>query len=228
MLAATGQAPLSDLNSVTAADSVIAVNTLRDTCRQVQELGWKFNTEWGVTVAPTLTPFSWSELGTTINISIYTPPAGMIAFTVSPIAAQMDKQTAKLLDITTRPSKQYLVNGVPVLVLYDRVANRDGFPVADRTNLWLDTISLFNFEQMPDVARQYVMVMATRRYLARVMPSGSLVGFTERDELIALRALEREQGEVDVYNMMDHPDVARALGDRPRYTSEFIQLRSNP
>lgn len=228
MLASTGQAPLTDLSSVTAADVTIAVNTLRDAAREVQSQGWRFNTEWGVKITPTSYNFSWSEGGATVAINVFKALTNLAAFFVSPIADQIDKSTGELIDIVARPSKQYTESGQPVLVYYDRVNNRDGFKPTDRSAIWLDTISYFNFEQLPEVCRKYISVLATRRFIAKVMPSGSLVSFTQEDEKIALRALVREQGETDTYNMLDHPDVARILGGRPRGAGTFIQLRSTP
>lgn len=228
MLARTGQAPLTDLTSVTAADVSIAVSTLRDVSREVQLQGWRFNTEWGVIVSPTAYAFSWSEDGTSFTINVYKPPTNIAAFFVSPIQDQIDNTTGKLLDLVVRPSKQYTESGQPVLVFYDRVNNRDGFKASERSALYLDTVSYFNFEHLPEVCRQYILIVATRRFLANVMPSNTLVGFTEADERAALRLLQREQGETDDYNMLDHPDVFRIFGGRPRTTGQFIQLRSDP
>lgn len=218
MLAAIGESAIEDVDSATQADVAVAVTTLRDTARQVQSLGWKFNSEWELALAPTEEDFEWTEPdASTYDIDIWTIPTGIVRWNLSPRPDQVS------LDVTQRPSKQYEVADAPVLVIYDRDNNRDGFTAGERDFLYIDAVWLFNFEQLPESARAYIAILATKRFIQAVQPDGKTD--TTQDEMIALRNLKREQGEEDEYNMFDSPSVARVLFDRPTLNGPFARSR---
>lgn len=238
ILAAGGIAPLADLSNVTATDVLMAVNALRNASREVQTEGWKFNTEWGLQITR-VTTMAWvdpnsggdeSPDGASPTIGVFLVPANLIKFYVTANNKQVDMYGNRL-DFVARPSRRYVdpSSGAPVLVFYDRVCNRDGFPITERTNIWIDPVWYFDFTQLPEVARQYITVLAGRRFLKSVIGASELIGFQEKDELLALRRLSREEGLDDDFNMLDHPDVFRVIGDRPRTTGNFPDdRRSHP
>ena len=157
-------------------------------------------------------------------------PANLIKFYVTANRKQVDTY-GRPLDFIARFSKRYVdpVTSVPVNVFYDRSANRDGYAITERVHLWIDPVWYLDFTQLPEVARQYITVLAGRRFLKSVIGASELVGFQEKDELLALRRLERQEGLDDDYNMLQHPDVSRVIGDRPRTTGNFPDdLRSHP
>lgn len=51
MLETIGQSPVNTLESVNGSDVSIAINTLKEVSREVQSLGWEFNTET-ITISP--------------------------------------------------------------------------------------------------------------------------------------------------------------------------------
>lgn len=208
ILASIGEAPVDDLASA-AQDVAVALNILRDNTREVQSWGWRFNAEWELPVAEAAT-FDWTDPdGSTVSLRIFTPPADLATFKVSPRSDQIG------LDLALRPAKQYDAANKP-LVFYDRARNRDGLPATERTLLYLDTISLFDFEKMPATVRQYVTIRAARQMQEKELASGELGSLTARDEMMALRAAKRDQGEVDTLNVLQSASVAAFhLGRQP-------------
>lgn len=230
MLAAIGEAPIADVETATQADVEMAVSFLRNATREIQALGWRFNSEFGLAVAPAVTDFSWTDPdGGALDIDIFTLPAGVISFTVTPLPSQILSTYGAMLDVVERRSKQY-VDGASasVLVLYDRLRNRDGFPAGERDFLYLDTVSLFDFADLPESARRYITITAARRFIQSVLGDAQLAGYQRQDEMIALRALMRDQGDKDDTSMLDNPEVARMFGGRPRRGGLFVSRRSRP
>lgn len=113
------------------------------------------------------------------------------------------------------------------MVFYDRDKNREGWDPAERSVLYIDAQWMFGFEEIPQTARDYIMIRAARRFQQSVAGSATLASFSEQDELQALRALKRDQGENDDYNMLQNADVGIAMG-RPRLPSGVSDLRNNP
>jgi hypothetical protein len=229
MLSAIGEAPVDDVEAPTQADVEMAVTILRNTCREVQTMGWRFNTEFGLAIAPTVEAFEWTDPdGETVEIDIFVPPADMTSFTVTPIPGQILSTYASLLDLSTRPSKQYTVADEPVLVFYDRIRNRDGFPAGEREFLYIDPVFLFDYAFLPEACRNYLMMVAKRRFVKEVMGDQLQVAFTEEDENKALRELVRKEGIRDRYSLLDHPDSNRMFIGRPRLTGLTMTNRSKP
>ncbi len=232
MLSAIGEAPISDVDAATQADVEMAVNILRDTCREIQSLGWKFNTEHALAVAPSVSGFSWTDPdASTLAIDIFRPPTGLISFTISPLASQISAAVGGLLDVSLRPSKQY-TTGSPaaaVLVFYDRARNRDGFPATEnRDFLYIDPVWLFDYAMLPESARRLIILVATRRFIESTLGEANLVNFKFPDQQDALRALVREQGIRDTASLLDHPDSARIFGGRPRTTALYTGRLTRP
>jgi hypothetical protein len=216
----------------------MAVNALRNATREVQTEGWKFNTEYGVQLTADAT-MSWTDPnsggeetpdGPSGTIGIFLVPANLAKFYVTANYKQVDL-FGRPLDFVARFSKRYVdpVTSLPVNVFYDRSANRDGFLTAERTHIWIDPVWYFDFAQLPEVARQYITVLAGRRFLKSVIGASELVGFQQQDEVLGLRRLQRQEGLDDDFNMLDHPDVFRVIGNRPRTTGNFPDdRRSHP
>lgn len=212
MLSAIGEAPIDDVDTATQADVLMAINTLRNVTREVQSMGWRFNTEFGYQVAPEASTFEWTDTDDEVtDLNIFLPPSGLIRFTVTPTAEQNG------LDVVIRPSRSYTA-GAPaaaVLVFYDRSLNRDGLDSEKFDFLYINPVWLFNFEHMPEVARRYCVVKAARTFIQEQVGSTTLVGFTERDEAMALTNLINQEGEDEDLNMFNNASVLRHLGRRP-------------
>jgi hypothetical protein len=222
MLAAIGQAPITDLAAGQAqTDVAMATTALRDAARGVQTLPWQFNTKFQVPLSPAASAFAWTDPdGTAVSLNIFTPPTNLASFTPSQTSAQ--QFSGYPLDLAIMPSVSYVPG---TMVFYDRRFNRDGLIASTFSKLYIDATYYFNFEQLPETARQYITVLAGRRFIEQVLGAQELVGFQHQDELIALRSLKRDQGDEDTFNMLNHPDVFRVLGFRPRMTGNFVDYR---
>jgi hypothetical protein len=229
MLAAAGEDPLDDgtnLATTTQPDVKMALDILKDATREVQGMGpWKFNTEFGYEIAPTAT-YSWVDTeGKTTLLNIFKPPATkLLSFTVSPIPEQSG---CRSVDVTIRKSRKYVEATLPVLVFYDREHARDGLEAAEHPFLYIDPVWMFDFEDLPETARRYITIRAARQFVSRRVGSETLTGLTERDELVALRSLKRDQGDEDDLNMLDTSDFARIHRFRQPVWRGHFDLRKN-
>lgn len=227
ILRAGGEAPVTNLTAPTlAADPNVAraVEVLDETSREVQTLGWRFNTEFGYEVLPTVEDFDWTDsLGTVTPLNIFQAPAGLLSFAVSATAEQ---QGGNYVDTTVRVARRWTVGGSAAPVLYDRALNRDGF--YGRRALYLDCIFGFDFDFLPQSARTYITLLAARKYLKDVVGSRDLVGLTDEDLADALRTLKRDQGEEDDFNIFRNASVYATRGGRPFGPSGVLDFRGSP
>lgn len=223
MLSTIGEAPFANqaaLNASTSAEVEMAYHALSDSVRAVCMQPWKFNTEreYKLTAAASITWTADSEV-----IGVFTVPTNLLAFQTS---LRSDQQGGKYTDAQIRLSRQYQVASAYVKVFADRATGRDGFPTADRTYLYIDPVWHVLFDNMPETAKTYVIARAGRIWQQGVVGSDVLRAFTADDERLALRALKRDQGQPDDYNMLMNTDVSRHLGMRPRGASGYSDLRS--
>jgi hypothetical protein len=216
MLSTIGEAPLdssTDLDTPATDDVTQALQIVKRTMRSVLGKKWTFNTELQYRVNPVVTPFNFTDDdGTTVtSINVFLPPAGLLDFDIS---ITSDQQGSRYPDAIIRASKQYTPLGT--LVFYDRYNNRDGFPAADRDFLLIDPVWMLDFSDLPELARQYVMVRAARLFAKSVLGPTEIHQFTQEDESQAWMDLKRKYGLKDELNMLDNADVSKMLGFRPR------------
>jgi tail tube protein len=243
MLAALGEAPLASLDVDATPDIIVAINTLRDATREVQSMGWDFNREWGYELKPALTYSYQDRTGNVTGLNVFQAPARMIRFELSKLRPQL----IPTLDVVLRPSRTLVVTvsnagednqtlsqvsdlsvsgAIRPMIFYDRILNRDGLDSNRYPFLYIDPVWAFDFEQMPEEARRFSLILAMRRFLASQAPSVNLVGFTQQDQTIALRNLQAAYGEQDEDNMLDNGDVRGARGHRPvGYGSPIVDIR---
>lgn len=199
MLSALGEAPLPSL-TVEREDVSMAVNLLKQAAVEVQTEGWRFNTEFGVEMVPAGT-LQWP--GVSGPLYCYVPPPSLLAFEVTRSPNQMD------LDLVIRPPKVFPAPAV----FYDRAANRDGviFPTLKINPVWL-----WEYDALPVSAKRYVVILATRRFVEQALGEPQRAAYTQRDEALARRALEREHGMRDRVNLFQSPEAVSILGFRRR------------
>lgn len=232
MLAVLGEAPLASLVDVTQPDYVIAINTLRDAVREVLSMGWSFNTEFGFQLAPVATFAYVDRDGVTTGLNVFMAPLRLIRYSITEIREQLFPK----LDLVLRPARFLAVTvsgtgdnatvstvsditvsgAVHPMVFYDRVLNRDGLDSTQYDFLYIDPVWAFDFEEIPEEARRFALILATRRFIASQAPSANLISFTDQDEKIALRNLKTAWGQQEDFNMLDNTDVrGGATGGRP-------------
>ena len=72
-------------------------------------------------------------------------------------------------------------------------------------------IKLLVFEDLPEPARRYISIRASRIFHDRVVGSGELHRFYQEDEMNAWQALLEYEGDVADYNIFDNYDVFRVV-----------------
>lgn len=226
ILAAAGEDPLDALSSG-HPDEDLALESLRNATRQLQEDFWKFNSEFHLQLAPDTEDFTWTDPdGTTIDLNLWEVPANLADWEVSRIPEQMGYSDG--LDLQIRLSKQYTDGGDPVKVFYDRENNRDGLDADEYDYLWLNVAWYFDYEDMPPEARQLVIYRAARRFVRTSVGSSEIMTFTREDEQDALRNFLRKQSNAAPGNVFDHPERrayhGRAHGKSRRVFSKNRRL----
>lgn len=212
MLGAIGETLLpanTDLATVTAPDVVLALDILRQTTREVQSVGWRFNREFGYEITPTAT-LQWVDTsGVTTTLNIFKPPANLAKWRLTQQASQYN------LDLTVSPSRKYQENGKRALVFYDRNLNRDGLDATKYPKLYIDPTWLWDFEELPVSARLLITIRSARIFAQRSLGSETLSKFTAGDEQAAEIYLMREEGDDEEYSIFDNATVSRITGGRP-------------
>jgi len=113
-------------------------------------------------------------------------------------------------------------------VFYDRAKNRIGLDSTLYPFLYIDPIWSTDFVNLPEDARRYIAVRASRQLAQQVVSSTELAQFTAQDELFALRDLKRSEGQEDDFNMFDNIESYEMLGDRTPMPQGPIDERSSP
>lgn len=182
MLGAIGEAPVASLDDP-RADVQMALNTLRNVTRAVQARRWRFNTEFGYALEPAGIVTQGGRI-----LNVFVRPDNLLSFRVSATEEQRG------VDAILRPSRVYTPKGT--LVFANRLTGEDGW---DRDTLRIDPVWAWDFEQLPETARRYITVYAARQFqqqvLGNVPDDPQALGFSQRDEEIALSALVADQSE---------------------------------
>lgn len=106
--------------------------------------------------------------------------------------------------------------GIDVVVRGTRLYDRKNHKFTFTQPVTVDLVILLPFEELPEVARYYITVRASRIYQERVVGSESLSKFNTQDELRAKVALEDYEAETADYNLLtDNYSVARVLNRTP-------------
>ena len=106
-------------------------------------------------------------------------------------------------------SKDVVVRGSK---LYDRENHTYVFTGAVKVDMTI----LLTFDELPEVARNYVTIRASRIFQERVVGSDTLHAFNSQDEARAMVSLmEYEADTADLNILSGNHSVYRILGDRP-------------
>lgn len=181
MLSAIGEAPVSSLSSGLLEAEV--AETIVDTVdREVQSMGWHFNTE--------------------LNKSYAQDINGEIILGTDILRA----------DATQKPDSPDLVQRG--LKMYDR----KNHTFAINAEAALDVVVQLNFADLPEVAKRYIVMRATRIFQDRVVGSNTLHDFQIRDEAQALTELKEFDKAADDHNIFDNYDTFSIIDRQGRRT----------
>lgn len=211
ILLQSGQEPIISVDHVLTTEGMAALNELRTAVRDLCTERWSFNSEWGREIAPTGT-YTWTnEFDEEYTLNYFVVPDDLISFEVSKVDWQ---QGHYYLDLARRPSRELEIEAT---IFADRITNRDGHL---RDYLYIDPVWLLAFEDLPEIARRYCLIVASRRYNPERTP------YSDRDEFLARKTLRntyRDKGASS--NIFDNASVTRIMGRRPLGPSGFRDWR---
>lgn len=185
MLSTIGEPPVNSLTGQQTADAAIAKNILDEVSRDVQTAGWHFNTQYGVTLSP-------SSDGT---ISI-----GSDIVRVD-VDNRVNTATNQPTTLTSHDSRDIVQRGSK---LFDRTNNTTTFT----SSVKVTTVTLLEFEDLPEPARRYITIRSARIFQDRMVGSQKHNAFTLRDEMGAMAVLREFEGDTADHNIFNNYDTA--------------------
>ena len=176
ILMSVGESSVNTL-TVQSPEVTIAQSTLRQVCREVQAEGWKFNTE--------------NEYPITLDSNNHC--------LIPDNVLQIDLNHFKHLndfDVVKR-------NDSGTMKLYDLIEHRYNFENTSEGKLYVDIIWMIDFEDIPQVFKDYITQKASRVASTRMVNDPQAAELMVTDEAAA-RALAIEydtnQGDYNVFN----------------------------
>ena len=189
ILSAVGEPPITSLSDPKNADAAIAQNVLTEITREIQTMGWHFNTQYNVSFQPD----SSKQIVLAENIvRIDLVDHGIVTQDVNRNTTVTDTR-----DITQRGDK-----------LFDRTNNTYDF----ETEVVATVIYLLDFTELPEPARRYANIKAARVFQDRMVGSQKHHMFSREDETRALALLKEFEGETGDRTIFDNHDVHRIIG----------------
>jgi len=215
VLSAIGEAPLptgTNLTTAIAADLNVemAASILRETVRDVEAHGWRFNTTIGFPLSPAGTYAHTDIRGVVTSLNVFVPRAEHLSWsqTRCPENEGIDLIPAIAPDVVAGQTN----------VIFDRLANRPGVPAAKYPFIFLDVTLAIDFPLLPEEARRLITIMASRRMAQRVPASEAQAGFTQQDERQAMRVLQRTFGiRKPGLNLFNTAEAHNIAGGRPQF-----------
>lgn len=103
-----------------------------------------------------------------------------------------------------------------VVVRGSKLYDRENHTYVFKNAVKVDMTVLLTFDELPEVARNYVTIRASRIFQERVVGSDTLQAFNSQDEARAMVSLmEYEADTADLNILSGNYSVYRILGDRP-------------
>lgn len=145
--------------------------------------------------------YGW-HFNTENNVTLSPDTNGNII--VSDNVSRVDTDPARYtdLDITLRGN-----------MLYDRVTNSSVFSSA----LVVNRVVMLEFEDMPEQARRYVMIRASRIFGDRMVGSEKHHMFTGQDEMLALARMREYENDTADHSIFDEYSVASVVNRNSSY-----------
>ena len=169
----------SSVNTLTvqSPEVTIAQSTLRQVCREVQAEGWKFNTEQQYPIT----------LDSNNHCLI---PNNVLQIDLNHFKHLNDYDVVKRNDSGT-------------MKLYDLIEHRYNFENTSEGKLYVDIIWMIDFEDIPQVFKDYITQRASRIAANRMVNDPTVAELMAADETLA-RALAIEydtnQGDYNIFN----------------------------
>lgn len=186
LLGIIGEAPIDSISDATVneiTDSCLAKRTLDEVTRDVCAEGWDWNTDQGYPVNPD-------------NQGRYLLPPATLAIRMSP---------------NRYPEYQFVRRG---LMLYDRHKHTYDIGAYHEGPIIVDEIVFrLAWDELPHVARQYIMIRAGRIFSNRYINSSAVYVYTNQDEEYARAMLIRGEERSAQHNLLWGNDRGLPHGD---------------
>lgn len=184
MLSNIGESPVNTLEDDNVIDATVARTILKSISREVQALGWNFNTDIGYTI-------------TKDNENKFPVPAN---------TARIDT-----VDTTNTSSGTDFNVTLRGKYLYDRKNNTFNI---DTDSVSVDLVVLLDFEDLPETARRYITLRASRIFQERHLGATELSQFNAQDEARALAAMRNDEVWQSDANMISGSDTPLSIVTR--------------
>ncbi|OZA05827.1 MAG: hypothetical protein B7X95_05085 [Methylophilaceae bacterium 17-44-8] len=172
MLATIGSSPISSLVTTSDLQVSMAQQFLYDVSREVQTVGYQFNTE--------------EEYPLPLNIDYE------IVFPSNTLSLDISDVQSYKYDVVMRGNR-----------LYDRKKHTYTFTEP----ILVDITFFLPFSDLPQAARQYIAIVAARRFQRRVQGDDAIEKYTAVEEQMAKAQLEDFDASTRDYNLGDDSDV---------------------
>ena len=176
ILMSVGESPVNTL-SVQSPEVAIAQKTLRQVCREILSEGWVFNTEYQYPIA----------LDSNNHCII---PNDVLQIDVNEFKHANDFNVVRKDDSGTKK-------------LYDLIEHRFNFENTSESKLYCDIIWMVDFEDIPEVFKDYIAVRASRIASNRIVNNPQSAEMMAPDEAL-LRALaieyDTKQADHNIFN----------------------------
>ena len=185
ILMSVGETPVNTL-AVQSPEVVIALNTLRQVCREIQAEGWSYNTE------------------NEYPINLDTNNQCIIPNNVLQIDLNIF-QHGKDYDVVRRSD-----NGI--MKVYDKKGHT--FTFENCSKLFFDIIWMLDFEDLPQVFKDYITTRASRIASNRMVNSQPSARLLEADEAASRAAAveyENRQGDHNIFNDYQYQQDANTV-----------------
>ena len=177
ILSTVGEPPINSFTGTQGADATIARNILTEVSREVQSEGWHFNTLFD----QTLNPNTSNEI------------------VLADEVLRVDNDTL-LKNSDLNDQRDVIQRGNR---LFDKTDNTFAFDTAVKATI----VYFYPFEEMPEPARRYVTIRASRVFQDRMLGSQKHHMYTRQDEAKALSTLKEFEGDTADRTIFDHNDV---------------------
>ena len=181
MLSAVGEPPITSLEGQKNADAAIANNILTEVSREVQTMGWHFNTQLDVKFTPD---------STTKEIKL---PESIVRIDIRPttLTGSTDNR-----DVTQRGDK-----------LFNKTDNTYEFTKEVKACV----IYVLDWSELPEPVRRYVTIKAARVFQDRMVGSEKHHAFSREDEVRAFALLKEFQMDTADSSIFQNYDVYRII-----------------
>lgn len=184
MMTSIGETPVNTITAATTTDVSIAITILDNVSREVQSVGWHFNTDTDYELIPN----SSSQIELPSNC----------------------------LRIDTSGKSQHSDYVERARKLWDRKEHT--YTITDAI-VYVDIVWFLDFTEIPEAAKRYIAIRASRLFQDRMLASDLLHKFHQVDELQALAVLKEAEGDTRDHSIFNNYDVARTI-DRNNFQPE--------